>query len=69
MYDWWMIDIIEQGQFTVEWSKEKHYISDYFPNSIQVHTTKRYELFIITNQVCLPPVYKSVLKYSSRHIT
>ena len=30
MHNWWMIDRIEQGQFTVEWSKGKHYISDYF---------------------------------------
>ena len=38
-------------------------------NTIQVHTTKRYDLFTMTNQVCLPPVYTGVLKYSSRHIT
>ena len=30
MHDWWMIDRIEQGQFIVEWSKGKHFISDYF---------------------------------------
>ena len=30
MHDWWMIDRIEQGQFTVELSKGKHYLSDYF---------------------------------------
>ena len=30
MHDWWMIDRIEQGQFTVEWRKGKHSLSDYF---------------------------------------
>ena len=30
MHDWWMIDRIEQGQFTVECSKGKHSLSDYF---------------------------------------
>ena len=30
MHDWWMIDRTEQGQFTVEWSKGKHSLSDYF---------------------------------------
>ena len=30
MHDWWMIDRIEQGQFTVEWIKGKQSLSDYF---------------------------------------
>ena len=30
MHDWWMNDRIEQGQFTVEWSKGNHSLSDYF---------------------------------------
>ena len=29
MHDWWMIDQIEQGQFTVERSKGKHSLTDY----------------------------------------
>ena len=46
MHDWWMIDRIEQGQFTVERSKGKHYISDYF--------TKRHPS---TNQKKVRPIY------------
>ena len=30
MHDWWMIDQIEQVQFTVEWSKGKQFLSYYF---------------------------------------
>ena len=30
MHDWWMFDRIEQGQFTVEWSKRNHSLSYYF---------------------------------------
>ena len=69
MHGWWMIDRIEQGQFTVEWSKVKHSLSDYFTTRHPSTHHKRYDLSIIMNQACLPPVYKGVLKYSSRHIT
>ena len=30
MQDWWMIYRIEQEKSTVEWSKGKHSLSDYF---------------------------------------